>query len=309
MWIRSAIAVVLLASSMFQLAAEAQDIAWVPAHDWAPQGMSSNLAAGDLDCDGDIDITMLGVNPARHYWNVGSAEEPIWSEDTSQFSEVDYCHYRCGGFGDLDADGDLDLAVICYDDDFVRFYWNTGSCAAAYWEEDLTVFAGLYMPMGGGQPRLADMDADGDLDLLYAGPTGRTLYARNAGTSTAPSFEYVGQIMEIPLMGSNARHALGDLDGDGDLDIVRITLHTQPECFENIGTPQSFEFVENPQMIVGAGFPPDGFALGIELADMDGDGDPDLFLSDGFGQNLFYLNDGVVPVEPTSWGVIKATYR
>jgi len=59
----------------------------------------------------------------------------------------------------------------------------------------------------------------------------------------------------------------------------------------------------------GPGFPPGEYGNGIELADLDADGDADLLLAIGVGQNLLYLNDGVVPVEPTSWGAIKALYR
>lgn len=300
----------LLTVSVLPLAVRAQTIVWVPAHDWAPQGMSSDLAAGDLDCDGDIDLTMLGVNPARHYWNVGSAEEPIWFEDTSQFAEVDYCHFRCGGLGDLDADGDLDLAVTCYYDSFLRFYWNVGDCAAAAWEEDLSVFEGIPNYVGCGQPRLADMDGDGDLDLMYGFESGRVQYAENVGSSQSPEYEDRGWIDGIGSAGRGpASFAVGDIDSDGDFDVVRVLSDTQPQCFENIGTPQSFEFMENPQMIVGPEVPPEGYGAGIELADMNADGTPDLFLTIGFGQNLFYLNEGLVPVEPTSWGLIKALYK
>jgi len=178
------------------------------------------------------------------------------------------------------------------------------------WEEDLSVFEGIPNYIGTGQPRLADMDADGDLDLMYGFESGRVQYAANIGSSQLPEYEDQGWIDGIgPAARAQSCFAVGDIDSDGDLDVVRVLSDTQPQCFENTGTAQSFEFVENPQMIGGASFPPDGFPMGIELADMDGDGDPDLFLSDGFGQNLFYLNEGVVPVEPSSWGVIKAMYR
>jgi len=107
---------------------------------------------------------------------------------------VSYCHSRCGGFGDLDADGDLDLAVTCYYDSFLRFYWNVGDCAAAAWEEDLSVFEGIPNYVGCGQPRLADMDGDGDLDLMYGFESGRVQYAENVGSSQSPEYEDRGWI-------------------------------------------------------------------------------------------------------------------
>ncbi len=34
-----------------------------------------------------------------------------------------------------------------------------------------------------------------------------------------------------------------------------------------------------------------------------------MILARGYGENLLFLNGGATPVEPTSWGVIKAMYR
>jgi len=285
-------------------------IYWTPAHELAPQDASSWMCAGDLDCDGDQDLVLLGLEPVHTYWNTGGPASPTWQMDQIQLVELVDCFGRSGGFGDLDGDGDLDLAISCYYDTFMRFYWNTGGCEEMVWQEDLSVFDGIPDYIGCGQPRLADMDADGDLDLMYGFESGQVQYAENVGSSQLPLYENRGWVDGITPAGrAQACFAVGDIDGDGDLDVVRVLSDTQPQCFENTGTAQSFAFAENPEMIEGAPFPPDGFPMGIELADVDGNGTPDLFLSDGFGQNLLYLNDGVVPVEPTSWGAIKALYR
>ncbi|MBC8450878.1 hypothetical protein H8D73_01550, partial [bacterium] len=95
-------------------------------------------------------------------------------------------------------------------------------------------------------------------------------------------------------------------------DLVRITWDTEPECFENVGTPQEFVFVENSELLTGVDCP--GGAYGMELLDVDGDGDPDLMLYTGGPSgdtHRLFLNQGdsYVPVAPTSWGVIKALYR
>ena len=140
---------------------------------------------------------------------------------------------------------------------------------------------------------------------MYGFESGRVQYAENVGSSQSPEYEDRGWIDRIGPAGRGpASFAVGDIDSDGDFDVVRVLSDTQPQCFENIGTPQSFEFMENPQMIVGPEVPPEGYG-----ADMNADGTRDLFLAIGFGQNLFYLNEGLVPVEPTSWGLIKALYK
>jgi hypothetical protein len=200
-------------------AARAGTIYWTPAHELAPQGYSCKVTAGDLDGDGDVDLTFFCGQPVMQCWNLGSPTEPIWEFGSSPYDGVPFCIAQNGGLGDLDADGDLDLVITCWYDDFVRFYWNVGTSQNPAWAADLSVFDGV--PFGGahGSPRLADMDGDGDLDLMLGSWTGRIRYARNVGTAFRPAYEYVGWVDGIPQVGgSNPTIALGDLDSDGDLD-------------------------------------------------------------------------------------------
>ena len=296
---------------MVACAASAGTIYWTPAHELAPQGYSCRMAAGDFDGDGDIDVSLFDAVPINQFWNVGTPTEPAWQLGPSPYQDVPTCIQRNGGLGDLDADGDLDLVITCWYDDFVRFYWNRETPQNPVWVADLSVFDGV--PYGGahGSPRLADMDGDGDLDLMLGSWTGRIRYARNVGTATSPSYEYVGWVDGIQSTSSSyPTMGLGDLDSDGDLDLVRVSYSTWPECFENVGTPQVFEFVENPDMLQGISLRTIYGAWGIDLLDIDADGDPDMILAVGLGdENLLFLNGGATPVERASWGVIKAMYR
>jgi hypothetical protein len=268
------------------------------------------IATGDLDGDGDYDVSVLGIGPVAHYWNVGTPQEPAWELDETQYLEIIGCDYRTGGLGDVDGDGDLDLAIGCYYEDAIYFYWNMGPPGAPVWQADLSVLGDVTKPIDHAEPRFGDMDADGDLDLMVIRGSGRVWYAQNVGSAGEPVFEDVGWVDEIPwASGSPPSLALGDLDLDGDLDIVRVAVGTSPECFENVGTPQVFEFVENSDMIMGVSIPPTGYGWGVDLLDIDADGDPDMILAIGYGENLLFLNGGATPVEPTSWGVIKAMYR
>ena len=300
------VGVVLMISS----AAAAGYVYWTPAHEWAPQGHAGAITAGDMDTDGDVDLTFFCGEPAMQYWNVGSPTEPAWQFGPSPYEDVPSCIAQNGGLGDLDGDGDLDLVITCWYDDFVRFYWNRETPQNPVWVADLSVFDGV--PYGGahGSPRLADMDGDGDLDLMLGSWTGRIRYARNVGTATSPSYEFVAWVDGIAMAtGSDPTMGLGDLDLDGDLDIVQVANGMLPRCYENVGTPQVFEFIENSDMLSGVTIPPTGYGKGVDLMDIDADGDPDMILARGYGENLLFLNGGATPVERTSWGVIKAMYR
>ncbi|MBC8450803.1 VCBS repeat-containing protein [bacterium] len=286
-------------------------IYWTPAHELAPQGYSSKMAAGDLDGNGCVDLMLFSFDPIYHYWNTGTPSAPAWELDLTVHGGVTYCSHRAGGLGDVDGDGDLDLAVGCYYEEHTRFYWNRGTPLVPAWELDMSLLSHITKFTSDTGPRFADMDADGDLDLLIGFGAGRVWYAANTGTQTSPLYTDVGWIGGIPYAnGGRPSIAVGDLDGDGDLDIVRVTFDTQPECFENVGTPEQFEFVENSDMLEGVHTSRITGAAGVELVDIDADGDPDMILAVGIGdENLLFLNGGATPVERTSWGVIKAMYR
>ncbi|MCK4510320.1 VCBS repeat-containing protein [bacterium] len=294
---------------MAACAAVAGTIYWTPAHEWAPQGHAGAIAAGDMDADGDVDLTFFCGEPMMQCWNEGTPTEPAWQFGPSPYQGVPFCTHQNGGFGDLDADGDLDLVIICWYDDFVRFYWNVGTPQDPVWQADLSVFDGVPKSLSTGQPRLADMDDDGDLDLMLGSYSGRIRFARNNGTLTTPDFDYEGWVDGVTIAGPCPTMGLGDVDQDGDIDLVRVTHYAWPQCFENVGTPEVFEFVENPDMLIGIELRIEG-AFGMDLLDIDADGDPDMILAVGSGGgNLLFLNGGATPVERTSWGVIKAMYR
>ena len=288
---------------------EGTTIDWTPASDMIPQ-LTTSVAAGDLDGDMDQDLSFIGGN--YHYWNIGTPQEPVWELDLTQYSAVPSCHLRTGTLGDVDDDGDLDLVIGCADwYESLRLYLNTGSPASPAWEHDPAAFAEYPNNEWPMDPYLADMDADGDLDICIATCLGHLSYLVNLGTPASPDWVHTGLVEGIqigPGCGSSA--GLGDIDGDGDLDLVAITNDTPLQCWENTGTPQAFEFTENPDMVSSAPVSPEAVGHDVELFDIDADGDQDLLvitLADG---NYLFLNDGfVVPVQHTSWGMIKALFR
>jgi hypothetical protein len=290
-------------------ACPATEIYWSPAHELAPQGMSGPIASGDLDGDSDMDVSMIRAIPAHHFWNIGTPQIPAWELDTTVYVNVPWCSRRSGALGDVDADGDLDLVFSCWDDT-LRFYWNAGTPEVPLWEADQSVVSELVILGGGADPSLADIDGDGDLDLLVAMSFGIVKRFDNVGTAMAPVWEHVGYLEGVSIgPGGTEMAAFGDIDGDGDLDLVAITWDTPIQCWENVGTQAVPQFVENPSMLIGVTDPGEDGGHGIELLDIDADGDPDLLVSDRLGVNYLYLNEQFVPVQPTTWGQVKALYR
>jgi hypothetical protein len=281
------------------------EVDWVPAHDLLPADFLGGPAtAGDLDADEDTDLSVIGEGASEHYCNAGTQGGVGWVADATVYETVGSCGLRAGALGDLDADGDLDLVLTCFEGT-VRLHENVGSPAEPAWERVPDAFPGITVAQGGTEPSLADIDGDGDLDLIVtAGPR----LILNVGTPAVPAWVDAGR---IPGLESGpwamASAAVGDIDGDGDLDIVQAAWEYRPQAWENVGTPTAYEFVENPALLAGVDVPAPCF--GIELLDVDGDTDLDLVVSGPPGASSLYLNEQITSVGPSSWGAIKALYR
>lgn len=277
---------------------------WTPAHELAPADILPYPAAGDLDGDLDYDLSNHLIH--HQHWNVGTPLSPEWELDTTMFDDLPGPE-PVGTYGDVDLDGDLDLVLAC-NRDSLRFCWNIGTPQEPSWLEDSSVLLITWGLETGARLDFADLDADSDLDLVVILPWGSLWLLENIGTAIAPAWNDAGAITGIQLGAADASGSFGDIDCDGDLDFVGITADTPPQCWENVGSPQSYEFVENPLMLTGVDEPADG-GWGVELFDIDADLDLDLLIVPWGAGGLLYLNEPFVPVESSSWSIIKAMFR
>ncbi|GKS68043.1 hypothetical protein W03_00470 [Nitrosomonas sp. PY1] len=175
----------------------------------------------------------------------------------------------------VDIDGDSDLDAFVGD----KFYQNTGSKTNPVFAAPISKAFGLGLPdmgLGGGSAFL-DIDGDGDLDAFTGTYEGKTLFYRNAGTSSKPSFApAVENPFGLSKISAISSSTFVDIDGDGDMDMFSGSAYTGTYFFKNIGTATNPIF-EKPVidpfgMTTGRGYTSPTFV------DIDGDGDLDLFI-------------------------------
>ena len=267
-------------------------------------------ALGDIDRDGDMDLTMgvLGgaFNPNRTsvenlYQFEQGADGGFSVATTRLISTVDVGSESYPAFSDLDGDGDLDLLVSNkIETDNTRtgriyVYENTGSAEAPAFEARGPV-PGLpdayhYAPAFG------DLDGDGDDDVILGEWRDQVAYYRNDGVTNGggngggvmPRWTLADSAAATLTRGRNTTPALGDLDGDGDLDLLVGESSGALNYYRNDGTPREPDFE-----LVSDEF--EGIDVGRRsipaLLDWDGDGDLDLAIGSEASGIRVYLNEG-----------------
>ena len=256
-------------------------------------GSPSYISLCDIDSDNDYDL-FIGIRTGNLYFyrNEGDSLNYNFVFVTDNFADASV-HWECAPtFCDIDADGDYDLfcgmelntSALPYGD--VSFHENLGT-AANY---NFTKITDCYLSFdigGNCQPFFLDIDADGDLDLVPGRGGWNFPIIRNIGTVDSPAFSFDVFPLVNNLIGGWGMNAFGDLDADGDYDLIVGTgdaWHFFLSLCENIGTPQepNIVFRESPFLNY---FPWDAFPA---LADIDADGDLDLFVG------TLPFSDGVV---------------
>lgn len=169
-------------------------------------------------------------------------------------------------YADMDGDGDLDAVAS------PQVFGSVGLGQLA-WSENLGAarFSGWRIMETSPSPGnvrstwVADLDGDGDPDVLQTRSGGRLGWLENLGAGQLAAY---APIVTGPTTGYLVRAA--DLDGDGDSDILLASNQRVPTWFENVG---SMTFA--PGVAIGASASPD-IISSLEPVDVDGDGQVDV---------------------------------
>jgi hypothetical protein len=263
-------------------------------------GRASYPALQDLDGDGDLDLIVgTGFNPLEggpargsffRFENVGTATTPAYrlAEDDYLALDVDFANHYAPAFGDLDGDGLRDLLVGTFGGK-LAFLANTGDGFT------LAVEALQDLDVGStATPTLGDLDGDDDLDLLVGEFSGDLNFFRNEGSTFVPNFvetdlAELGLATDLDVGRFSAPH-LGDLDGDGDLDLLVGTEQDDLLFYRNVGSASVPQF-EQEALDTGAL----RYNTAPAVADLDADGDLDVLSGDLAGGLLYLSGRGGKP--------------
>uniref|UniRef100_UPI0034E04E55 FG-GAP-like repeat-containing protein n=1 Tax=Candidatus Thiodubiliella endoseptemdiera TaxID=2738886 RepID=UPI0034E04E55 len=280
-------------------------------------GKFSAPTLADIDGDGDLDLVVGKNDGLKYYQNTSSTSNPAYevkTGDSNPFNGIDVGYSSKPTLADIDGDGDLDLVVGEYNGT-LKYYQNTGTTSNPAYEAktgDDNPFNGINAGYS-SSPTLADIDGDGDLDLVMGEGNGTLKYYQNTGTTSNPAYEAKtggSNPFNGIDVGDFATPTLADIDGDGDLDLVVGERYGTLKYYQNIGTTSNPAY----EVKTGDSNPFDGIDVGIysapTLADIDGDGDLDLVVGEFGGTLKYYYNqqpssvDGQAPTLTTQASVI-----
>ena len=205
--------------------------------------------------DGDLDA-----------WIALDEADSVWLNDgkgnfTDSGQSLGSSYSAAVRLTDTDRDGDLDAITVGWDEDGT-IWFNDG---AGNFAESKNHLSSGRIHMHG--MTLGDVTGDGIDDAILTGSPNQLWFNDGTGTFINSDQRLASQACDTA--------ALGDFDGDGDLDAY-LAVGTTGTAQDQIWINQGDGYFAESDLILSM-----GYTTGVGIGDLDGDSDPDFFIAHG----------------------------
>ncbi|GJM24171.1 MAG: hypothetical protein DHS20C16_05860 [Phycisphaerae bacterium] len=238
---------------------------------------TSSIVA-DIDGDGHLDLVYASEDDDTIGWSYNTDGRGNFG--IAQTIDTSINQPRTVSTADLDGDGDLDIITASYTDTKVVWYENENS--VGMFSAQQLVASGVSSPQS---VCTADIDSDGDIDVLVASAITDTIawYENTDGTGGFGTEHFISNSSDSPLPIVTA-----DIDSDGDIDVLSASRYDHTVIWhENTDGQGAFN---TEHVVTDTAFS----VRSMFVSDFDGDGDLDVLASPTGGTVGWYPNvDGM----------------
>ncbi|MEL7219846.1 MAG: VCBS repeat-containing protein [Bacteroidota bacterium] len=232
----------------------------------------NDVKVADVDGDFDADFIVATENGVFLLEN---------NEGIFNASSISNINAGAANYGDLDGDGDLDLAVKNDAEDNVRILFNNGNGSWSAGSVISDCIGNL------GHVEIIDIDNDEDLDLLYGRTTTRVTVFENNGSGTFTQGYNINAILPSICHGI-------DIDGDGAKDVLTYKGNPSTEKPKVSWYPnQNNTFPDREQVTLHF---QDNDRPSFAAGDLDNDGDNDLLVQHEAIRTSWNIGDNLLSV-------------
>jgi hypothetical protein len=292
----------------------------------------SSITAFDYDYDGDCDVLLGDVsNPTlTHLINAGDSNYAVIGAVTYGFPDyntpANIPVFPGAFYVDVNNDTKKDLVVSTNISNNTKYlnnvsmYENRGIAVDSFVLINDSFLVGDMIDVGkGAYPVFVDVTNDGLLDLVlgnnsyYGYPSGTveesalTVF-KNTGTATTPVYQLLSRnwLNTRGYAMTNLHPTLGDVDTDGDVDMLLGNSAGSLIFLENVSSSGAMSFAPPSVMYQGIDV---GSVSAPQLVDVDEDGKLDLLIGEIQGRVFYYQNTGTASVPVFSlvsnhWGEV-----